>query len=283
VEDPARAGASLENVDGRWLTPRDVGGPLIVLIHGFTASGQYLERFARFFQGHGATPAIFQYDSYTGIDEACRKLLSRLAAVAQPISEVGLVLLGHSMGGLVARLAAVELTAPLRASLRAIVTIGTPNQGTLSHELVGHMLDWAETVSDPHPFARAAACRSSLQLTRTDPEQLIDTLRAREAAERRAPMLSVSGGLAYLETTRRKGARDRMQNVLIQRLLKETPNDGLVAESSADLRRLFPEVGDVHHINDYDDYSTTNHTYLIRNQEVATRVLHWLRAQDVLH
>jgi len=257
-----------------------VTGPLVVLIHGFTANGDYLHDMATYCEGHGLISAIFQYDSYVGIDDAAEKLVQRLGAVAASVTKTGFSLVGHSMGGLVARTAAVELTPNLRTALKSVVTLGTPNQGTLSHRLVGHMLDWAENVAGPNPFARAVACRSSQQLTRTDSGRFIDELSRRERGRGEFPMLSVSGGLAYLECGKAGGVRSRLQNLLIQAALGED-NDGLVTERSADLRNAFPSSEAVEHLSDYSEHSKTNHTYLVRNQEVATRVIGWMRAHGL--
>ena len=80
---------------------------------------------------HGLTPIFVRYNTGRPIPESGRALAAALDALvaANPgIDE--LVLVGHSMGGLVARgaLAAAD-GAPWRARVSALVTIGSPHRG----------------------------------------------------------------------------------------------------------------------------------------------------------
>lgn len=283
--DVARTGADLLlSGTGHWLTPRDVTAPLVVLIHGFTSHGRYLQELARFIDGHGLCAATFNYDSYLGIDRGADDLVARLIPVAEPLRGHGLAFVGHSMGGLVARLAARRLAVPLRDALRGVVCLGTPHRGALAdHRWLDFMLDWAEALADPNPFARSPLCRAARQLTRQDPEALIDDLNGADSTSPLPhPMLSISGGQQYLDlgSSVFEGVTRRLRldrSTILQRLIDDQPNDGLVPESSSDLTRVLGGLdGRVEHRNDYLAYPRTNHTNLARNQEVAGIVVQWL-------
>jgi len=128
-----------------------------------------------------------------------------------------------------------------------------------------------------YPFLRSPLCRSSRQLTVTDADRFIDNLNAADRVDPLGiPTLTVSGGQKYLEIC--SGAfRNKLTNTWLQGRLAG-PNDGLVAESSADLARVLGR-GDlpITHVSDYPEHPTTNHTFLLRNQSLAARVARWCR------
>lgn len=282
--DPIRSGAELVlSRTEAWLTPRDITSGLVVLIHGFTSHGRYMRTLAKFLEGWGFCSATFNYDSYYGIDQAATDLSNRLKPLHATLSTNGFALIAHSMGGLVARYFARHRPSVLESSLKGIVTLGTPHQGTLADQrLVSAMLDWGEWLTLPHPYARSTLCRSSQQLTLQDPEQLVTTLNEQDRLDPPdTPQLSISGGRRFLEfgSKGRAAASDIVRNKMLQKLLGPAPNDGLVQESSANLLdAVGPADGRISHRNDYADHGKTNHTHLTRNQELAILVAVWLTA-----
>ena len=90
------------------------------------------------------------------------------------------------------------------------------------------MLDWADTVSVPNPFARSIACVASRQLTDPAANGLIAQLNAR-AGVSSVTILSVSGGMPYLELGWSDhgflGFLGMLRNLVLQRLIAEQPND----------------------------------------------------------
>lgn len=178
------------------------------------------------------------------------------------------------MGGMVALQHACK-PSPLQECLKGIGLLGVPCSGALvNNKFIQHMLAWAEHLTGPNPFAKSTACRSSLQLTGNDEEQLLTAL-SKRIGELRMPVASFSGGRNFLEfgSGRLHGL---VRNLALQKLIGETPNDGLVGESSADITRHIHSATARHH-NNYSDFAVINHTYLNQNQQVASILVSWLK------
>lgn len=283
--DVIRAGAELIHPDtGKWFLGTETRAPVVVFVHGFTAHGRYLSRLAEFVGAHGFAAALFNYDSYRGIDHAAHDLEMLLVELDEAIREDGIFLVGHSMGGLVARHFVQYGAERSGIRVRGIATLGTPHGGTLSKRHVGHLLDWADAVTLPNPFSRSPACPSSMQLTDASATGLIGKLNQDAADDARdLPVLSISGGLPYLEfgTGSNGGFAGTLRNLVLQRLIGERPNDGLVAESSADIANVVRARPRLAHLHDYPGYERVNHSYLGRNQQVASIIVRWLK--EILH
>ncbi|MFM0520732.1 alpha/beta fold hydrolase [Caballeronia jiangsuensis] len=279
--DVIRVGAELIHPDtGKWFLVTDARVPVVVFVHGFTAHGRYLSRLAEFVAAHGFAAALFNYDSYRGIDQAARDLEMLLGELDEVIREDGIFLVGHSMGGLVARHFVQYGAERSGIRVRGIATLGTPHSGALSKRHVGHLLDWADSVTLPNPFNRSPVCPSSMQLTDASATGLVGKLNQDAAADARClPLLSISGGLPFLEFGRGSngGFAGMLRNLVLQRLIGERPNDGLVAESSADIAKVVRVRPRQTHLRDYPGYERINHSYLGRNQHIAGIVVRWLK------
>ncbi|AUT75689.1 hypothetical protein C2L64_45960 [Paraburkholderia hospita] len=283
--DVIRTGPELTHPEnGKWFLASDVHGPVVVFVHGFTAHGRYLARLAEYVGAHGFSPTLFNYDSYRGIDQAALDLEMLLSDIGDEIRREGLFLVGHSMGGLVVRYFVQYGTERSKFQVRGIATLGTPHCGTLSKRHLGHFLDWADSVTMPNPFSRSPACPSAVQLTDASPSGLIGRLNQDAAAdERRIPILSISGGLPFLEfgSGSNGGFAGTLRNLVLQRLIGERPNDGLVPESSANVSKAIGSGPHRSHASDYPGYERVNHSYLGRNQQIAGIIVRWLH--DVTH
>lgn len=264
----------------KWLPPQRIDRGLLLFIHGFTANGEYFREFAEYFSEMGYCCAIYNYDSYVGIDTAGRSLCQLLDPYEDQVGRYGLALICHSMGGLVARCMLRQLPPKLKQGVCGLVTLGTPHRGTLyDRRIVSFALDSSEVLAGSiHPFLRLPLCTSALQMTRSDSAELLSHLAGAEGI----PVLSISGGLAFLEIGE-PGVFSRVRNRVLQRLIGEKVNDGLVGESSANyIRAVSGEVRGVTHLNDYEAWPQTNHTNLIHRQDLANRIQQWLKSNSFL-
>lgn len=280
--DPIRFGAELVSVrTGKWLLSEEITRPLVIFVHGFTAHGQYLKRPAEFVLGSGYTTAYFNYDSYDGIEDAATSLAARLHTHSGPLSQHGMVLVGHSMGGLVVRSCTARALGSLAAFVRGTVLLGTPNEGTLNNGwMLARLLDVGDRLTRFNPYFRLPTCRAAQQLTLSDKEGFLRNLNEDQRKTPTAfPTLSISGGLNRIELG--EGLKllfNGLCNMIIQKALnKEVPNDGLVLERSSDLGRVLNEPTKHRHAIGYDKYARTNHSALAGNQGVAELILGFLK------
>jgi PGAP1-like protein len=146
-------------------------GRLLVLVHGLCMNDQQWQRAghdhgAALARDHGYTPVYARYNSGQHVSINGRALAGQLeqlvAAWPQPVER--LVLLGHSMGGLLLRSALAQGALaghswPARAT--DLVCLGTPHHGA-PLERAGH---WVDVVlgATPYsaPFARLGKVRSA--------------------------------------------------------------------------------------------------------------------------
>src|SRR5580658_1299717 len=117
---------------GGWIDPARIGaGGLIDLRlksgKALKVNGVLLFAYAKLMlslRAVGWDAAFFPYDWRLGLDTLGSALAARLAAEGKPA-----ILIAHSMGGLVARMALSKL--PKRA-VRRLILLGTPNRGTFA-------------------------------------------------------------------------------------------------------------------------------------------------------
>ena len=115
---------------------RAVGGEsgakrAVVVIHGIRQTGDAVAPFACMLAeaiGENTEVYIYGYDYNLSLRESGHKLVEALSAALAARTRIDLV--GYSMGGLVARLAATE---EHELRLHTVVTLATPNLGALSN------------------------------------------------------------------------------------------------------------------------------------------------------
>lgn len=283
--DVVRHGAALICSESHeYLQPADITAPLVVVVHGLTSSGEYLGALERYIHRHESHEckkylcAMFNYDSYLGIDFAGQVLAHLLGDFKNQIRQYGLVLVAHSMGGLVIRYA-ISLLAANDIKVLGLILLGTPNTGFFGKRFfVDRLLDWAEVVSTSNPYLRQSACPAVRQLIGSDQEHLIETLNAASLnLSHHPPTLSISGGLGYWELAQGQwNFRDRIANLIIQWQLNERPNDGLVPESASDLRKVISGDPNIQHVNSYPEYKQINHSGLTGNQSIFQKIAAFL-------
>jgi pimeloyl-ACP methyl ester carboxylesterase len=139
------------------------GGRIIVLIHGLCMSDLQWTRCdhdhaAALARDFGFTPVYLSYNSGLHISTNGRALAESLEALITqwPTPIEDLAIIGHSMGGLVARSAchyAEEADFLWRRKLNKLIFLGTPHHGA-PRERIGH---WVEGVVGRIPYASGIA------------------------------------------------------------------------------------------------------------------------------
>lgn len=146
-------------------------GKVLVLVHGSCLSDLQWNRLG---QDHGAalardlgfTPVYLRYNSGLHISTSGKAFSALLEQLLRgwPVPVTELVLLGHSMGGLVCRSACLAAEADgrsWRGTLGALVCLGTPHHGA-PLERGGTFLHWMLGISRySAPFVRLGRLRSA--------------------------------------------------------------------------------------------------------------------------
>jgi pimeloyl-ACP methyl ester carboxylesterase len=207
------------------------------------------------------SPVYLRYNTGLAVADNARELARQLDRLveASPPSVRELVLVGHSMGGLVVRgaceLAAADGMAWLRRA-RLVVCLGTPHQGALLEQL-GHVANLALGVSKvTRPLARVAHARS----------QGIKDLRhgLRAKGKRRTPEPPPGVALRLI------AARlDDATGSVLGSLAGKALGDGLVLPSSASDDGL---VGDVQRI----ELAGLGHMALLNHPRVYEHLRQWV-------
>lgn len=141
---------------------------LLVLIHGSSMNDrQWLrnghDHGAKLAEAHGFTPVYLLYNSGRHVSENGRDLDGALQKLvdAWPVPVDEIVVLAHSMGGLVARSAAHVATGSWRSKLTKLIFLGTPHHGS-PLEVGGSWLETALALTSySAPLARLATIRSA--------------------------------------------------------------------------------------------------------------------------
>ncbi|WP_248489110.1 triacylglycerol lipase [Tsukamurella sp. PLM1] len=258
-------------------------GRVVVLLHGLTeteyawgAGGLEADDYGvRLAVDLGATPVYVRYNSGRHISDTGRdvaELLERLAAV-WPVPVTDLTLIGHSMGGLVARSAAhqaVERAMAWPGAVTATVSLGTPHLGAPLEQAAHYGSAALVRVPETAPFGRLLRRRSAGIRTLRGGSLVDGDWRGRDAdALGRAAAAEVPlhpGADHYFVTaTFTRDARHPLGRLL---------GDGLVLPASAagrgTARRVgFAEEGGMH-------LGGAHHFTLLRSDAVYERILGWL-------
>jgi triacylglycerol esterase/lipase EstA (alpha/beta hydrolase family) len=122
----------------RFLPSRKVvsgKGKPILLVHGYVNSGSVWTFLKKRLEkaGFGPIYTINLGHPFRSIQEYARKVQTEAEAIAAETGRKDLILIGHSMGGLVSALYALSLSSP--GTVTDVITIGSPLAGTLMARL----------------------------------------------------------------------------------------------------------------------------------------------------
>ena len=108
----------------------DPAKPLAVIVHGCFSSGGAFRQLAEVFEFHGQQTACFNYDDRWGLRPTADRLRTVLDALGNRM-EQDIVVLGHSQGGMVSRIAmsAIESDQPPPTGRFRLVTVSSPLNG----------------------------------------------------------------------------------------------------------------------------------------------------------
>lgn len=112
--------------------PRDAAGLPILCIHGYVCNGAYWVTMRRFLQaaGFGRTYTINMDPTFGSIEDFASLVARRVDEILAETGQEKVVLIGHSMGGLVSRCYVQRHGGA--GKVRKIITLGTPHLGTYS-------------------------------------------------------------------------------------------------------------------------------------------------------
>lgn len=257
------------------------GPHLVLLIHGLCMNDTQWHRSGHdhgvfLAQALGATPIYLRYNSGLHISVNGRALalqLERLVA-AWPVPLKRITVVGHSMGGLVAR-SAVAVGQAMGLSwtgrLREMVFLGTPHHGA-PLERAGHGADWL-LASNPFtaPFARLGKLRSAgitdLRHGHVQDADWQGRDRFASGADRR-PLPLPDGVACYAVAATLAGQRSR--------LAERLTGDGLVPLDSALGRHENPSMRLALAPDHQCTVHRTGHLDLLSSPKVAAQLRTWL-------
>jgi pimeloyl-ACP methyl ester carboxylesterase len=261
-----------------------IGSRLLVSLHGLCLNESHWvhpetgdsipEALAR---SRGFTPVFLRYNSGRHISTNGEELAVQLERLVQawPVSVEEIVLLGHSMGGLVARSASHHGVVDGRGwikSLSAIVSLGSPHHGA-PLERIGHGLERLLGIS-PYsaPFTRLGRLRSAgitdLRHGNLHREDWQDRDRFEPSADRRRPFESVDHVRHYLVAATLDERADSIRS--------KTIGDGLVTVPSALGRHPISELQVPVRPEHQLVVCRTSHVDLMHRRRVLRQLKVWL-------
>ena len=133
-----------------WSAHQGAGDSLWVFVHGLGGTeAQWSPRYLATVTDTGATPLLVRYNTGRSISSNGADLAGTLAAAVAswPVPPRRIVLVGHSMGGLVARSAVVQASGSTWVdAVTDVVTLGTPHTGAplerTSHRALNLLHRW---------------------------------------------------------------------------------------------------------------------------------------------
>ncbi len=123
---------------------RPLDRPLVVLVHGLHSRPEIFEAFARELTEAGYSVGTLRAPNDQSADDSARLLSAGLKRVAREQPRRRVILIGTSLGGLLAR-QTVEDPALDPGNVRRLIMVGTPNHGSLLAEFAFAAELWEHT------------------------------------------------------------------------------------------------------------------------------------------
>ncbi|WP_141012693.1 esterase/lipase family protein [Nocardioides sambongensis] len=260
--------------DGRDVAPTSAAlaaahpeatGRLVVFVHGLCENESYwrlhAERtgttYPEALAAHGWTPLLVRLNTGLGLRESGAGLAGLLQQVVEawPVPVTRIALVGHSMGGLVARAAVAVGVEPAAGAERwtelvsDLVTLGTPHLGAPIARGIGHGVRGLDVLPETAAFGRILDRRS------VGVRDLVDGLGDDVAPLPRARHRLVSATLS-------RSPRSPVGHVLGDLLVRP----GSAVGRAPGGRTLFPDA-DLLHVGGTDHFGLLNHPEVLRALE----------------
>jgi pimeloyl-ACP methyl ester carboxylesterase len=107
----------------------DIDSALVVLVHGFEATSSTMQSMAEMMNRRGYQACFFEYPNDAPIGKSGELLVRELKQVQEQNRDLRVVLVAHSMGGLVCRHALEVAGRDEIRNVTDLVMLGTPHQG----------------------------------------------------------------------------------------------------------------------------------------------------------
>lgn len=124
----------------------DTTSPLTVLVHGCKASAGRFRSLAQLYAFHGQQAICYSYDDRKSLEGSAEKLAVAVSALANVSSNQNISIIGHSMGGLIARKALEDNSLGskgFRDKSLELITVSAPLSGIQAANSCGmQSLNW---------------------------------------------------------------------------------------------------------------------------------------------
>ena len=107
----------------------DIDSALVVLVHGFEATSSTMQSMAEMMNRRGYQACFFEYPNDAPIEKSAELLARELKQIQKQNADLRVVLVAHSMGGLVCRHALEVAGRDEIRNVTDLVMLGTPHQG----------------------------------------------------------------------------------------------------------------------------------------------------------
>lgn len=201
------------SIDDDWAERCGNDRPMVVCIHGLNSSAERFDTMRAHLRGNGFATAAIQYDDAQPISDTASEVAVIVNSIQRKQRQPKLALIGHSMGGLVAR-AMLENPEIESKTVSHLITLGTPHGGSHWATMPGitelitaqqfQVDQWVELMMDEPTTQALRDLRPG--------SQFLFELNARERVEH-VRYTAVAGTLSPLSESHQKKLRDTLSKI----------------------------------------------------------------------